>query len=57
MLTVKELAERMGYTKQNITRMVRQGKIKATRRGRQYFFSKDVIDKIVKGEQTPETLT
>jgi len=46
--TVKELAEELGYTPQNITKMVREGKIAYIKRGRQYFFEKRVKDGLVK---------
>ena len=46
MLTVAELAEKMGYTPQNITRMARQKRIRFLRRGRRYFFPKDVVEEL-----------
>jgi excisionase family DNA binding protein len=45
---VKELAEELGYTTQNITRLVREKKIAFIKRGRKYYFPKTVIDQIVK---------
>jgi excisionase family DNA binding protein len=46
MYTVKELAEKMGYTPQNITKMAREKRIRFLRRGRAYFFPKDVIEEL-----------
>jgi excisionase family DNA binding protein len=46
MLTVTELAEKMGYTPQNITRMAREKRIRFLRRGRRYFFPKDVVEEL-----------
>ena len=48
MLDVNELAKELGYTPQNITRMVREGQLAYVRRGRKYYFKRSVIDGIVK---------
>lgn len=36
-ITVKEAAVRMWYTQANITKLIREGKLKAGKRGRKYF--------------------
>jgi excisionase family DNA binding protein len=35
--TVKTAAKRLGYSEANITKLIREGKLKAIRRGRKYF--------------------
>lgn len=55
MYTVKELAEKLGYTPQNITRLARAGKIRFLRRGRAYFFTKDVVEEMLTEQNNGET--
>jgi excisionase family DNA binding protein len=43
-LDVKELAEALGYTPQNITRLVRKGEIAFIKKGRKYYFERSVVD-------------
>lgn len=37
--TVKTAAARLGYTESNVTKLIREGKLKAIRRGRKYFIN------------------
>lgn len=55
MYTVKELAKELGYTPQNITRLARAGKIRFLRRGRSYFFTKDVVEEMLTEQNNGET--
>jgi len=49
MITVKEAAKRTGYTPQNITHMIRKGKLGvAVRRGRKYFIPEVEVSKLIK---------
>lgn len=48
MITIKEVAIITGYTPQNITKMIRAGKLSFVRRGRKYFVNKADIDAIIK---------
>lgn len=43
-MSIKELTEYLGIGKSKIYEMIKQGKIPASKIGRQYKFSKDVID-------------
>jgi len=54
MYDVKELAKELGYSPQNVTRLVRAGKITFVKRGRKYYFPKSVLEEIIK---TSEGLT
>jgi excisionase family DNA binding protein len=57
MLDVKELAAELGYTPQNITRLVREGKLEFVKRGRKYYFNKSVISTIVTRSTSTTTTT
>lgn len=46
-LTVDQAAEQLGYTKANITRLIRSGELKAVKRGRRYFITPEDIDAYV----------
>ena len=48
MITIKEAAAITGYTPQNITKMIRAGKLSFVRRGRQYFVKNSDIQGIIK---------
>ena len=47
-MSIKELAEYLGIGKSKIYSMIRMGKIPASKIGRQYRFSKTVIDEWLK---------
>ena len=54
-MSIKELSEYIGISKSKIYQLIKQRKIPASKIGRQYKFSKDVIDgwlkeKIITGE-------
>lgn len=46
-LSVKEAATAMGYTRANITRLIREGKLPAVKRGRKYFILAADLDGLV----------
>ena len=46
-LTIKEAAETLGYFPPYVAKLIREGKIKAVKRGRQYFILPDEIDNFV----------
>jgi len=46
-LTVKQVAEMLGYTTQNVTHLIRTGNMKAVKRGRQYFIHPDNISNML----------
>lgn len=46
-LTVEEAAAKMGYTKANITRLIREGKLQAYKRGRRYMILPEDLDALV----------
>jgi excisionase family DNA binding protein len=52
MLDTKQLAELLGYTRQNIAYLVKTGKLPYVQRGRKFFFNKDVVKLIVKRDET-----
>lgn len=57
-LSVKEVAEQLGYSGANVTSLIRSGKIKAIRRGRKYFISPEDIKKYLVGcGNAPDSLS
>ena len=44
---VEEAAKRLGYTSANISRLIRTGKLKATKRGRRYIILPEAIDEFI----------
>lgn len=50
-LTVDEAAEKLGYTYANVTRLIREGKLKAVKRGRRYLVLPKDIDAYVVGAE------
>lgn len=50
-LTVDEAAEKLGYTYANTTRLIREGKLKAVKRGRRYLVLPKDIDAYVVGAE------
>ena len=48
--SVAQAAERLGYTKANITKLIREGKLKAIKRGRRYFISPADVDAYAFGD-------
>ena len=46
-LTTMEAAEQLGYFPPYINRLIREGKLKAIKRGRQYFVTQEAINKFV----------
>jgi len=46
-LTVKEAAEQLGYFAPYINKLIRADKIRAIRRGRQYFITQGELDRYV----------
>ena len=46
-LTIKEAAEKLGYFPPYVARLIREGKIKAAKRGRQYFIAPEEINRFV----------
>ena len=46
-LTIKEAAEALGYFPPYVARLIREGKIKAAKRGRQYFIAPEEINRFV----------
>jgi len=50
-MTVGQVAARLGYTNANITRLIRDGKLPALKRGRRYFIlPEDVSDYVMEAE-------
>jgi len=47
LLSVKEASEALGYSAPYINRLIREGKIKAVKRGRQYFIEPSEINRYV----------
>uniref|UniRef100_A0A6H1ZXC8 Putative DNA binding, helix-turn-helix domain containing protein n=1 Tax=viral metagenome TaxID=1070528 RepID=A0A6H1ZXC8_9ZZZZ len=56
MLSVKEFAEQLGYFPPYVNKMIREGKIKAIKRGRQYFIEPSEVDRFV-GLPEPKEIT
>jgi excisionase family DNA binding protein len=48
-LTVDQAAEQLGYTKANVTRLIRAGQLKAVKRGRRYLILPADIDAYIVG--------
>ena len=46
-INVQEAALRLGYTPANVSRLIRVGKIKATKRGRRYLILPEAIDEYI----------
>lgn len=46
-LSIKKAAEHLGYFPPYVTRLIREGKLKAVKRGRQYFITPEEINKYV----------
>ena len=46
-LTVKEASEKLGYFPPYVSRLIREGKLDAVKRGRQYFISPEAINAFV----------
>ena len=46
-IMVEEAAKRLGFTEANITRLIRTGKLKATKRGRRYIILPEAIDEFI----------
>ncbi len=61
-MSIKELSEYLGIGKSKIYDLIKHGKIPASKIGRQYKFSKDVVDQwlkekiVTKKENTEKTL-
>jgi excisionase family DNA binding protein len=55
-IDVAEASKLTGYTKQNITHMIRKGTLTALRRGRKYFIDKDDIKNLIKPVKTSQPL-
>jgi excisionase family DNA binding protein len=49
--TVEQAAEQLGYTKANITRLIRGGELKAVKRGRRYLILPADIDAYIVGAE------
>jgi excisionase family DNA binding protein len=46
-LTIKEAAEKLGYFSPYVNKLIRDGKLNAVKRGRQYFIAPEEINKYV----------
>ena len=50
-ITVKEAAEKLGYSRANVMKLIHAGKLKAVRRGRAYLILPADIDTFVLGAE------
>jgi len=51
-LTTKDAAERLGYTVQHVRRLIREGRLRGSRVGRDWLVARDSVDRYVADRET-----